>query len=336
MNLKEENFDTAVNILSPLLKSKLINLNCIVKKDTYEIRLRAGKPIILYGKYGNMFLLKNGDITVKREEDCYICKPEILTETFNRLCCYSVYSHIESILNGYITYQGGHRAGITGTAVLNDNGNITSVKDISSVNIRIARQIKGAADEILNHLGFENTSLIIGGPPSSGKTTVLRDYIRQLSDRMIKICVIDERQEIACMNGIFCQHDVGVNTDVFNNFPKGKGIMNALKTMSPDMIALDEVGEGEEIEGIVRGVNSGVGFIATMHASSYDDLIRRPQTKKLIETGAFDKIVVLKNSLTPGELEGIYDVAEVRDEIYRSSFIMDSIYADRDENIIIA
>ncbi len=336
MNFKEENFDSAVNILSPLLKSKLINLNCIVKNDTYEIRLRAGKPILLFGRYGYLFLKTDGETSSVCGEDCYICKQEIITETFNRLCCYSVYSHIESIVNGYITFQGGHRAGITGTAVLNSEGRITSVKDISSVNIRIARQIKGAADGVLKEIGYNENSFIIAGPPSSGKTTVLRDCVRQLSDRMKKICLIDERQEIACMNGSFCQFDVGVNTDVFNNYPKGKAIMNAVKTMSPDIIAIDEIGEKEEIEGIKRGVNSGVEFIVTVHAVDYGDLLKRPQIKELIDTGAFTRIILLKNTSVPGETEGIYEVSEVRDEIYRSSFIMDSIYADRNENIIIA
>ncbi len=336
MNFKEENFDSAVNILSPLLKSKLMNLNCIIKSDTYEIRLRAGKPIILFGKYGYLFFNKNGDVSSFQNENSYICNPEIINEAFNRLCCYSVYSHIESLVNGYITFQGGHRAGITGTAVVNNQGAVTSVKDISSVNIRIARQIKGAADGILKEIGRGNTSIIIAGPPSSGKTTVLRDYVRQLSDRMKKICLIDERQEIACMNGIFCQHDVGVNTDVLNNYPKAKGIMNAIKTMSPDIIALDEVGEKQEIEGIIKGVCSGVGFITTVHAFDFKDLIRRPQIKELIDTGAFTKIVLLKCAEKPGEIKGVYDIDEVRDEIYRNSFIMDGIYDGRDENIIIA
>ncbi len=336
MNFCEENFDSAVNILSPLLKSKLINLNCIIKSDTYEIRLRVGKPIILIGKYGHMFIKTNGEVSVDMSEDCYICKPEIITETFNRLCCYSVYSHIESIVNGYITFQGGHRAGITGTAVLNSDGVITSVRDISSVSIRIARQVFGSADGIIKRLGFSETSVIIAGPPSSGKTTVLRDYIRQLSDRMVKVCLVDERQEIACMNGMFCQHDVGLNTDVLSNYPKGKGIMISLKTMSPQVIAVDEVGEKEELYGIAKGINSGVSFLVTVHADSYDDLLKRPQIKQLLDTGGFSKIVLLKSAQAPGEIENIYDVSEVRDEIYRSSFVMDSIYTGRDENIIIA
>lgn len=335
MNFKEDNFDSAVNILSPLIKSKLKNLNCIIKSDTYEIRLRAGKPVVLYGKYGHLFIRKDGSVSTVPDNDCYICKAEMISEVFNRLCCYSVYSHIESIVNGFITFQGGHRAGIIGTAVLDSEGKITSVRDISSVNIRIARQVNGAADEIFEKLSYDNISIIIAGPPSSGKTTVLRDYVRQQSDKMKKICLIDERQEIACMNGIYCQNDVGINTDVLNNYPKAKGIMIAIKTMAPDIIAVDEIGEKGEIEGIIKGLNSGVSFVATVHASDYRDLLKRPQIKSVIDTGAFTDIVLLDSKM-PGKIKEIYDVSEVRDEIYRCGFVMDSINNDRNEDFIIA
>lgn len=337
MNYKDENFNSAVSILSAALKNKLLELNPIIKSDTYEIRLRTGKPIILWGRYGSLFLKKDGSTCSLYEDNCYICQPEIITDTFNRLCCYSVYSHIESIINGYITYQGGHRAGITGSAVVNQKGEITSVNDISGINVRIAREVIGAADTIVKELFCDGPlSILIAGPPSSGKTTVLRDLIRQLSNRMYKISVIDERQEIASVNGSICQNDVGINTDVFNCFPKGKGIMNAIKTMSPQIIALDEVGEEKEIEGIIQGMNSGVSFITTVHASSYDDLLKRPQLEELLSRCSFDYIVLLKNSEFPGEIDGIYDAKEIYDEIFRCRFTMDSIYARRNEDVIIA
>ena len=112
--------------------------------------------------------------------------------------------------------------------------------------------------------------------------------------------------------------------------------MIALRTMSPDVIAVDEIGGKEETDGIVKGVNSGVGFVATVHAADYDDLIKRPQIKDILDTGAFSKIILLKSAKAPGEIDSVYDVSEVRDEIYRSSFIMDSIYDDGNENVIIA
>ncbi len=337
MNYKEDNFNTAVSVLSGVLKSKLKELSSIIKGDTYEIRLRIGKPVILCGRYGSLFLKNDGCTSSLYEADVYICKPEEITDTFNRLCCYSVYSHIDSIINGYITYQGGHRAGITGTAVTDNKGEIISVNEISCINIRISREVTGAADGIIAEI-FSDVpkSIIIAGPPSSGKTTVLRDLVRQLSDRMYKVSLIDERQEIASVNGSICQNDVGINTDVFNCFPKGKGIMNALRTMSPQIIAIDEVGEDKEIEGIVQGMNSGVCFITTIHASGYRDLLKRPQLEKLLSRCSFDFIVLLSSSEAPGEIEGIYDAKEIYDEIFRSRFSLDSIYAHRNEDVIIA
>ena len=314
MNLRDESFDSAVNILSPLLKSKLMSLNCIIKSDTYEIRLRAGKPVLLFGKYGYMFLRKNGETSSRNVDDAYICNTEIITEAFNRLCCYSVYSHIESLVNGYITFQGGHRAGITGTAVLNNDEKITSLKDISSINIRIARQITGSADKIFESIGYENYSIIIAGPPSSGKTTVLRDYVRQISDRMKKVCVIDERQEIAAMNAGFCQRDVGINTDVLDLFPKDKAVENAVRTMAPDIIAMDELCSDKEIDAISLAVNSGVRFIVTVHASDYSELLTRPQIHRLLKAYSFERLVLLCKD-RPGQIEGIYDTKELLDEI---------------------
>lgn len=337
MNFQEKSFDSAINVLSYGLKNKLIKLNPIIKSDTFEVRIRACKPLILFGKYGSLFLKKDGRITGISDEDNYICDYEAVKDTFNRLCCFSVYSHIESIINGYITYQGGHRAGITGTAVNSSESKVTGMRNISGINLRIAKEIFGSGDRIIKEiLNEEICGIIIAGPPSSGKTTVLRDVIRQLSDKLYKVCIIDERQEIAAVNEGICQNDVGINTDVLDCFPKDKGIMNALKTLSPDIIALDEVGERKEIDGIIRGVNSGVKFIITLHAADYNDLLKRPQLEKLIASCSFKYVVLLENSALPGKIKAIYDTEELYDEIFRSRFNMDSIYSFGDENSGIA
>lgn len=323
----EKRFDGAVSIIGGEVKRLLLDLPSYIKLQTYEIRLRSSRPIILQGKYGSIFLLNSGSTGVS-VEDTLICTPEILTDTFNRLCCYSVHSHLGSIVNGYITIQGGHRAGIVGTAVTNSSGEITSVREISGINIRVCREVKGCGDDIISQLySAEAVSLIIAGPPSSGKTTVLRDMIRQLSGNMrqkpYKLSVIDERQEIAAMNGGIAQNDIGIHSDILNCYPKRQAIMTAIKTMSPDIIAVDEVAQPEEIEAIRLGVNSGVKFIVTVHACDYDELISRPQIEQLISTYSFDRLVLLDTGESIGKVKAVYDTKELRDAIIRRRFSMD-------------
>ena len=323
----EKRFDGAVSIISEKIKRLLLDLPTYIKNQTYEVRLRSGRPVILYGKYGSYFLLNSGSTGVSIH-DTYICTAEMLTDTFNRLCCYSIHSHLGSIVNGYITIQGGHRAGIVGTAVTDTSGNITSVREICGINIRVSREVIGCSDEIIDNL-FSNkaVSCIIAGPPSSGKTTILRDLVRRLSTdvfgKAYKVCVVDERQEIACMNGAIAQNDIGINSDVLSCYPKRQAVITAVKTMSPEIIAIDEVAEKSEIEAIRLGVNSGVKFIVTIHAFDRNELISRTQTEELINTYSFEKIILLDNGENIGKIKAVYDAEELRNEIAGRRFNMD-------------
>ena len=321
----DERFDSAVRSVEPELKKLLGKILPKEKTGVFEIRIRSGKPLVLITKNGTCFLNCEGGLQKQITENTVYCSVKTVQDTFNRLCCYSVHSHLSGIVKGYVTMEGGHRAGITGTAVCDRKGGITSLKDISGINIRISREVKGCADEIVKALYKDKIeSVIIAGPPASGKTTVLRDVIRQLSsgNTFYKVVLIDERQELASVNSGIPQNDVGINTDILDGYPKSEALMIALKTLSPDIIALDEVGEEIEIERIRQAVNSGVKFIATIHASDYSELLHRPQIKSLIETYSFSKVVMLKKDPV-GKIAEIYDTKELRDEIIRCSNNLD-------------
>ncbi|MBQ5906343.1 MAG: Flp pilus assembly complex ATPase component TadA [Clostridia bacterium] len=318
-NAVAECFDSAIRSVEPQLKRILKSIDENQKKSIFEIRLRSEKPVVIITAEGTRFVTPDGALIKTVSEDCVYTSVEAVKDTFNRFCCYSVHSHISGIVRGYITMEGGHRAGITGTAVCDIKGNITSLRDVSGINIRVAREIYGTADRIVSEL-YKNElqSVIIAGPPASGKTTVLRDAVRQLSsaDRFYKISLIDERQELASVNSGIAQKDVGINVDILDCYPKTEAMMIALKTLSPEIIALDEVGDEKEIDAIRLAVNTGVKFILTMHASDYNELLHRPQIQRLIETYSFNKLVMLKKEPI-GEIAAVYDTKELYDEIIR-------------------
>lgn len=313
----DESFDKAINAISKHLKILLLSVDESIKRDCSEIRLRRNKPVILVCKNRNLFLNTDGTVSEKNINP-YICTDEIISDTFSRMCSFSLHSHLSDIISGFVTLDGGHRAGIIGTANLNQNGEIVSVKDISSINIRVAREIIGCSDELFRRL-YKNTvqSLIIAGPPAGGKTTVLRDLIRNISDNGTKVSVIDERQEIGSLSKKGDAIDLGVNTDIFSGYPKTKAMDIAIRTMSPQVIAVDEVCENEEIRAISMASNCGVKMIVTVHASSYNELLTKPQIMSLINTYSFDKLVLLMGSDNPGKISGIFDVRELHDEILR-------------------
>lgn len=321
-NEDEFAFDEACSCISPKLKSILCRVDCETKRKTFEIRLRSNRPVVLFSGGKSLFLCGDSTVSQMPGENACVCSQNELNDTFSRLCGYSIHTHQSSINNGFVTMKGGHRAGVAGTAVCAQNGEIISIRDVSSLNIRIARQAEGCSNEIVKRFFSHGAqSLIIAGPPSSGKTTVLRDLAKNLSSangcRCFKVVVIDEREELAAIESGIPSRSIGLNCDVLNSYPKEKAIMAAVRTLSPEIIVCDEIGSQKEVEAIRHGVNTGVRFIVTVHASDFDELVSRPQIERLLETYSFDEVVMLSGFDEPCKVKATYESGELIDEIYR-------------------
>ena len=302
----------------------------MLKEDIQEIRLRSGKPLSVSVLGKEKFVTENGKITAYPQLGMVIEKDDI-EYSFKAICDYSVHSFSKELSQGFITINGGHRVGICGTAVISE-GKIETVKYISGLNFRIARQILGCADEIIKYIDIENPKgILIIGPPSSGKTTVLRDLCRQLSSRN-RVSLIDERGEIAAVYQGNPQNDIGYSTDVFNGYPKGEGILTALRVMSPRFIITDEIGDYEDIEAIEKAMYGGAAMIASAHASNISELIHRNYIMSLIKQGVFKYIAVLGTNNELGKIKEITEVNKLA-ENYRNYFSDNGNYNCRNDYV---
>lgn len=322
MSILSDKFNEACSYCSPRIKERLFQLPENIKSETYEVRMRSERPLVLWGVYGCGFIGNDGRFTLIYPKNPLIVSKQEVDATLNKMCSYSVHTYQQNLVDGFITLGGGHRVGICGTAV-NEERIISSVREISSLNIRIAREIYGVSLNLLNSLfSGEIFSIIIAGPPSSGKTTLIRDMAKELSSgfccKYRKVVIADERGEIAAVKEGTAQNDIGINSDVICGFPKGTAIMNAVKSMSPEIIVCDEVAAKEEIESIQYGLNSGVKFILTVHASSLEELRHKKQIEMLLKTGEFKRIVLLKSGRVPCITEKIINCEVPASEVFGS------------------
>lgn len=272
------------------------------KEKLEEIRIRVQKPIIL--KY-------NSSEKIIR----YLTTSEEILSILQRICENSIYSYQKQISEGFVTVTGGHRVGISGSCVI-ENGKVININYINSLNFRISKQISGCSENLLeNILDLKNNTVLntlIVSPPGAGKTTILRDLVKQISSGVrnlkfkgINVGVIDERGEIAALYKGVPQNEVGIKTDVIDNVPKSLGMKMLIRSMAPQVIVADEIGTLEDVQIINYAICSGCKGIFTAHGENFDDLYLNPMIKELINNHIFEAIFFLDSKIK-GTIKDFY------------------------------
>ncbi len=307
----EAKYKGILPFLPPRVKKSLLYLSEEFLFGLEEVRLRLLQPILLSHHDRDVYLTEKG--STHHYKTAPVCDEESFCLALNLVTASSLYAMEEEMRRGYVTLPGGHRVGIAGRALL-DKGHIKGQRDIASLNYRIARAVEGAGEKLLPCL-YENgvfLNTLVISPPRCGKTTLLRDLTRILSDGTAitpsnNIGLVDERSEIAGSLLGKAQLQVGHRTDILDAVPKAEGMMMMIRSMAPEIIVSDEIGSGEDGIAVMEAVNSGIHLLLSAHGRNIGEIRQRPVLAKLLEMEIFQRMIVLSREKGPGTIQGIYD-----------------------------
>ena len=287
-----EGFNRILEHMPPAISKEMYSIPQNIIDNVEELRLRCGYPVMLKTSSGEIIQSK----IITRED---------LNSILSSLVKYSYYAYEEDLAQGFITINGGHRVGICGKAVIN-NDKPTLIREISSLNIRFAKDIVGCCIPMIPQLLKNNrpVNTLVISPPGCGKTTLLRDMARQLSLRNINVAICDDRSEIAGMHESKSSFNLGPRVDVLDGCDKSYGISILIRSMAPQVIITDEIGKKTDIPAIEQCLSAGVCLITSIHGSNMDDIMSS-HIASIISRGVFKNLIFLTNEGGPGSIKEI-------------------------------
>lgn len=305
--MEKKSLDLILEKLPERISAPLQNTRKLYEDKATEIILRSERPVCIAEGHKMRTVLTCGCLTDRLMEDhALIVTQQEIEQIFMRLCDYSVYAFQNEINSGFITIGGGVRVGLCGKAVMSEN-KIVNIRDIGTLSFRIARDIHGCASHLLKTVQPLG-GILLCGAPGSGKTTMIRDMARQLSYRY-RVSVLDERGELSAFSRGKSGFELGL-CDIYAGYPKGLAANCAIRSMAPQIMVCDEMGDQKDVALLTYSMRCGVAFIATVHAGSMQDLHRRESAVKMIDTGAFRYVVFLSGEDSAGQVDKIVEMSD--------------------------